>query len=508
MSMIKVIGSGSYTYDEPTVQQVNLSSRGILGSDRAAFEKRASADILRDLDHLREKVASDEVLIHLLAMGATEDYGANRNGDGFRRVTCKNYHPTFEKYAHFYRNHKNKDPRKSYGRIIKSAWHDPMKRVELLVALNANDAAARRNGGLVADRELEKLASGKDIPVSMACKVAYDVCSYCGNQAPRTEDYCTGTHQGGMCKAGGLRDNIGALVEIDGGIHQLHADNPHPSFFDISHVFRPADRIAYVTGTLEKAAAAGGRIIKSAELARQMGVTMPYELMVDGTQPQHVQRLVKLAYQLSDVETEIERGTPPISAAYVTAFSPMVQGGEAPLPLPPLFREKFALALRALADQRICLPLTRFIEAVTDNTFEKAAEVAAVVARELPGIYTRMLENGRLPERIKESQYAPADAAAPPRYAGWATKLAADLSLSKQYVQSRVTRAALHQEEAGDLRRSLGHEKVASDKDPAGRLAEEYALYKLAFLGSVPDHDPDLPLTANLVLLQNYADTQ
>jgi len=262
MSMIKLFSAGgSYLGDEPAVQIVKMSSRGIIGADRADFEKRASADILRDLDALREKIASDETLIHLLAMGATEDYGANRNGDGFRRCTCKNYHPTFVKYARFYRNHKNKNPRKSYGHIVKSAWHDPMKRVELLVALNSSDAAARRNNGLVADREMEKLAMGKDIPVSMACKVAYDVCSYCGNKAPEVKDYCRGTHQGGMCKAGGLKDNIGALVEIDGGIHQLHADNPHPTFFDISNVIRPADRIAYVTGALEKAAADRGGIV-------------------------------------------------------------------------------------------------------------------------------------------------------------------------------------------------------------------------------------------------------
>ncbi len=507
MSMIKVFSAGgAYLGDEPAMQIVKLSRKGLLGVDRAEFIKRASASLLQELDQLREKVASDETLVHLLAMGATEDYGANRNGDGFRRCTCQNYHPTFVKYARFYRNHKNKNPQKSYGHIVKSAWNNPMKRVELLVALNSTDEAARRNQGLLADREMEKLAMGKDIPVSMACKVAYDVCSYCGNQAPTVEDYCRGMHQGGLCKAGGLKDNIGALVEIDGGIHQLHADNPHPTFFDISHVIRPADRIAYITGALEKAAAARGGVIKSAELAREMGLTVPYELMVDGHQPSRVQHLVKLAYQLADMETEIAQGNPPVPVAFVTAFAPVVQGGEAPMPLPPMFREKFALAMRALVDQRICLPLDRFVEVVAGQPREKAAEIAEVAARQLPGIYTRLLGDGTLPERIQGSQFSPADAEAPPQYAGWAAKLAADLSLKSHYVEARVTRAALHQEEAGDLRQSLGHEKVASHEDPTGRLAEEYALYKLAFLGSVPDNDPDLPLTADLALLQNYAD--
>jgi hypothetical protein len=501
---VKIITPESLVYDQPIITMVKRSSRGILGSDRADLVKRASSEVLAHLDSLMEKVGQDETLIHLLAVGATEDYGANRNGDGFSRATCEQCHPSFVKFAHFFRNHKNKDPKKSYGRIIKSAFHNPMKRIELLASLYSTDAAARRHGGLVADREMEKLASGKDIPVSMACKVGYDVCSYCGNKAPQVADYCTGTHQGGMCKAGGLRDNIGALVEIDGGIHQLHADNPHPAFFDISHVFRPADRIAYVTGALEKAAAARGGIVKSSELAQQLGITVPCELLIDGTQPPNVQRMVKLAYKLADIEADIARGDPPLAAVNALAFAPSVQGSDVPFALPSLFREKFALALRALTDQRICLPLARFIEVTTDHGHEKAAELAEVVARELPGVYTRLLEGSGLPDQLQASQYGPAQAAAPPIFTNWAVKQASDLSLAKGSVYNRVTRASLRQEEL-TLREPCSHEKIASDRDPAERLASEYSLYKLAFLGSVPDSDPDFEMTASLAILQNYA---
>lgn len=503
--LVKTTASWGDKFDQPAVQVVNLSSRGLLGADRDRFVKRASYSLLQDLAGLREKIAADEVLVHMLAIGATEDYGANRNGDGFRRATCEQYHPTFVKYARFYRNHENKNPAKSYGRIIKSAWHSPMKRVELLVALNADDVAARRNGGLVADRELEKLASQKDIPVSMACRVAYDVCSYCGNQAPSTDQYCTSPREGGMCKAGGLRDNIGALVEIDGGIHQLHADNPHPTFFDISHVFRPADRIAYVTGQLEKAAAVSGRVIKSADLARQLGVVVPYELVIDGNQPQEIQRLIKVAYDLAAGEADIAAGKLPVSSVYASAFKPSVQGADTALQFPTMLREKFALALRALVDQRICLPLSRFIEIAAGQSLEKSAELAVIVSRELPGIFTRLLADTGLPSRVKQSQYAPADVAAPPVFVGWAQKLAADMSLTSHHVQRRVTRAALHQESAG-LRSANGHEKVANASDAAGRLAEEYALYQLAFLGAVNEQDSDLPLTRSLLLVQNYAE--
>jgi len=504
MGMIKLVTPDSGVFGEPVTQVIKMSSRGLIGTDRASLEKRASLSLLQDLDRLREKAASDETLVHMLVVGATEDYGANRNGDGFRRHTCKNSHPTFVKYAKFYRNHINKDPKKSYGRVIKSAWHTPMNRIELVCALNSTKSAADRNDGLLADREMEKLAANKDLGVSMACKVAMDICSYCGNEAPTIQDYCTGTNQGGMCKAGGLRDNIGALVEIDGGIHQLHADNPHPVFFDVSHVPRQADRIAYITGALEKNAAFAG-VIKSAELAAHLGISIPYELMVGSNEAPQVQQLIKAAYRLSDREQDIETGRCPEMANYAAAFLPEVQGLDVDLELPEFFKEKFASVLRALSEQQICLPLPRFIEAFADCSREKAAEMSAVIQHELPGIYTRLLLDNDFPELVKESQYTPTEAVASPQLAYWAVKQAADLSCSPQHAAQRVQRAILREQPAPELRQSLPRQKFASAKNNhVTRMATEYALYKLAFLASLPDNDPNLTLTSDLVLLQNY----
>lgn len=502
MSLVKAINPASWNYDGPVVQHVKLSSHGLYGADRIIFEKRASSDLLRDLDAIREKVASDEELIHLLAMGATEFYGANRNGDGFRCDVCRNYHPTFVKHARFYRNHQNKDPRKSYGRIVKSAFNEQMKRVELLVALNASQSAADRNGGLVAKDEMEKLAAGRDIPVSMACLVPYDVCSYCENRAPRRDDYCSGIHEGGHCKAGGLKNNIGSLVEIDGGVHQLHADNTLPRFFDISNVFRPADRIAYALGSLEKAAAdRGQQIIKSADLAAALGIMVPCELLINNHMAPRVQHTLKVAHALATIEEAIEAGQHRIARTYAAACDSRVQAS--PVSSPPLFREKFAMALRALADQRICLPIAQFVELTTGQSTEKSAEIAVVVARDLPGIFTRLASDTQLTERLAESSYTPSDCVAPPQFAAWAAKHAGDLSFSPKHVHSRLTRAALCQVEPG-LRKVVGHEKLAAGTDPARKMAEEYALYKLAFVAALPQNDSEFQLTASLAVMQNY----
>lgn len=69
------------------------------------------------------------------------------------------------------------------------------------------------------------------------CKVAFDVCSICGNKAKKRSDYCEHI----------LRDK--RKIYPDG--RQPYMINYNPTFFDISIVRRRADKIAYV---LEKVA--------------------------------------------------------------------------------------------------------------------------------------------------------------------------------------------------------------------------------------------------------------
>ena len=66
----------------------------------------------------------------------------------------------------------------------------------------------------------------------MGCRIKFDVCSICGNKAPSRKDYCV--HAKNQ-----LND-----IYPDGRI--VYVDNPNPKFFDISVVFRPADRTGYM----------------------------------------------------------------------------------------------------------------------------------------------------------------------------------------------------------------------------------------------------------------------
>ena len=174
-------------------------------------------------------------IVLVLAMGAWETYGENRNGDGFPEfpymetanppwITAKDslvqHYQTFEN-GHNFRHHCNSDPAKAVGDVMKSFWNPPMHRVELLVDLE--DAKAPDLA--------ERIAAGEFPPVSMGTRVKYDVCTYCGNRAPTRAQYCD--H---------LKFNMRGVIEGQ----KIAALNPSPSFFDISWVFRPADATAFM----------------------------------------------------------------------------------------------------------------------------------------------------------------------------------------------------------------------------------------------------------------------
>lgn len=286
--MEKIIPVSGWDFGEESAVLAKFSSDGRLHeNDARRLIKRAGNGFVE----LARKVqlGPGEEAVHQIALGATEAYGPNRNGDGFKEATLRKYHPTFVKYAKVYRNHNNKNPAKSYG-VIKLSWYnDAMRRVELLLCLNATKEAARRNGGLVADKELEKLARGEDLAGSMSCTVPFDVCSSCGNRARSRaeycdEDSCVGPHGE---KRGGCKRYL-AKVASDG--HLLHVDNPNPRFFDYSSVLVPADRIAYgnLATYLSKAAADGGGCPSGAEAAELFRASGNYCCPLDEEEDQEI----------------------------------------------------------------------------------------------------------------------------------------------------------------------------------------------------------------------------
>lgn len=483
MSMIKVIQPQAQNFSEPVASLIKVSSRGIIGSDRQDLVKRAGVEFADKVQHI--KFAKDEVPVHLIAIGATEDYGPNRNGDGFSRDTCRKYHHTFEKFARFYRDHANKNPAKSFGLVKASYYNEPMRRIELICALNGSHEVAEKNGGLIADKEMEKLASGKDIPVSMACKIPFDKCSACGNKARTRAEYCDSIENGGHCKAGGLKHNLGRVLN-DG--HVLHADNPDPSFFDISHVFRPADRIAYVSGTLQKAASAG--VLSGAELAEQLDVSFPFFLESETASKQAAAQYHALC-KLAAAERQIvnnSNGWMQVALASHPEVQPAIDVNGCSF-------AKMAEVFRGLADAGVVLSLRDFLSLTVKSANDA---LVSAVANALPNIFSTLEKEANIVETLENNKFYPADYASE-QVRVWAEKVAYTHSLVTPHVEKRAYLAAV---------RNVNPETLSLEKTASGvaesALARHYALYKIAAYAAATDKYQNNLLTANHCVLQNY----
>ena len=280
----------SFDFGMPSVEIVNVGSKGL---DKTAMVKRASAfdDIL---DKIEKK--ANRTYLHVITTGAYEKYGPNANMD------CYNGHPfDYEfpypedpqrKVAHFdgglskyhddtymkggavYQEHQTKsagvDPS---GEVVAARYNEPMERGELLIAVD-NDKWRDR---------LQKKASGKDIYLSIGCSVPYDIAMCCGRIAKVASDHCEcyKHHRGQLLKSGTV----------------ISVMNDKPSFYDISGVNVPADKIAFV---LRKMASTDKNFNKTAAV----NPIMPDEIAT--RPPMLLTKAASLLAKLAEMEKKIE----------------------------------------------------------------------------------------------------------------------------------------------------------------------------------------------------------
>lgn len=485
--MIKVVRADGWDYGIPHTALVKLGRDGrFLGSsDRTEFLKRASASFLDVFRHV--KIAADEEPLHVIAMGSTEGWGANRNGDGFKEATLRQWCPTFVKHAKWYRNHYHRNPQISYGVVKAAEYNNEMRRVELLVALNKTKEAAERNGGLVADKELNMLSKNEPISVSMACRVPYDVCDICGNKAKTRKEYCTEE----TCPGGGAKHNLGKIVKVGTDMRYHFVDNPDPTFHDISDVSdtRPADRTAYASGAewLGKAAVDGvAPWLGGAEAAERLGLKWS---IWDDVHPSATDAM-KLAICLGRLDHD-DLGLRQIfdraGRALTRAVQPDVRDVFGKLARADRARPVSDL-LFAMAKQGAILPLRDFAAVVGCPSEEVEPALA-----QLPGLF-----ESKIAEEIDSHS---SDT--------WLTDSLSDSSLSK--TASQLLDEAYGLTSSGvSYRLSLADQqglptpvwnrsqvKVASTT--ALKLAVDYAAYQLHAVRLSPHH----PLTARLALVQN-----
>ncbi len=211
----------------PKITQTSWWDFGVepvyLIKDTKSLVKRASAQSL--LKYAKTKGQED---LHIIALGAYEGTGFNRNGDAFREYWCeKNAHYFADADRAVHRHHKNKPSDPKFGNIKAAAYNAPMRRLELIVGLDIDKCA-----DILSAQEKKGVTDW-----SMASKQAHDICTWCNHKASTDADRCN--H---------IPSDIG---EINKQGEMCGMDNPDPRWFEVSYVKRGADRIGL---SLQKAA--------------------------------------------------------------------------------------------------------------------------------------------------------------------------------------------------------------------------------------------------------------
>jgi len=453
--MFKLIEPSDFDFNEPCTSILPVHSRGVDNQ----WLKKSAAVLKEELKSIRPEVG--KTFMHLIALGDFEKTGANRNGDGFHAKANKEYHNTFVKHANFYRNHKNKPAKgdKIYGNVKHSAYNEEMGRVELIIAID-NEAAPDT---------IQKVASGQDIPVSMACHVPYDVCSICQNKATKVEDYCN--H---------ITKHAGKILD-DG--RAVYMDNTQPRFFDISEVKRPADRIAY---TLRKVASASEPLILSVEKAAMYGM---FDTPVASVNMVKYASKLNLLRKLAEMEKHIEgkmKGDKCMQNIADTMKDSVIDEPT------DAAKDYMPGVMHKLATMQVSLSLEDFLKLVMGKGFKDVEEHVPEAQSMLPRIFGDLLNDSN--STINDSSfYEPLDIPVPmgikELIESLPDKVPGDGGGNRLMIMSV--------RKSGEPAKTII--KKSSVSKEARVLAEEYAKYKLSFLNTV-----DNPFITNLSVLQNF----
>lgn len=158
------------------------------------------------------------------------------------------------------------------GEIIAARYNEPMQRGELIIAVD-NDKWRDR---------LQKKASGHDIYLSIGASVPFDRCLLCHHQAKVASAHCDHFkhHRGQIFDCG----EVACVM------------NDTPSFYDISGVNVPADKIAFV---LRKMASTEPELTKTASISH-----LPD--MIATRRPMLLTKAASILSKLAEMEKKIE----------------------------------------------------------------------------------------------------------------------------------------------------------------------------------------------------------
>jgi hypothetical protein len=443
---------------------------------------------------LRTEKTAGQTDALVIALGAYEGTGANRNGDIFKEAQCLKHYKTFIKSGSknkdgkydgraLNRHHKNKPEDPKYGNIKAATYNDKMKRIELVIGLD-NDKCAE---------EIQKLAEGKQINVSMAAKVAYDVCTWCGHEAKTDNHRCEHIPK--------------SLGEINKKGEMCSMDNIDPKWFELSIVGRPADRI----GMSLKLASDNG-YIKTASDYKTIypGFIVPSDEDSYFKISKHASEKRTLVKKLAAIEKHldgiIEEGPKTSKDKYITEQKSKLKHSD-DIPddvMDELRKFEPSKLLRALADKGIVFSPNDFIKYSFGgkSLSSNAGDMFSKLKKHLPSMFSDMEEDGD--DEVNDEKFDPATSDILPKgMMSLVKNLFENHSLFDEPSHGRVMKiTVIKRMPVAKLEKKKDKKELDKESSIRG-LAKQYASYKLAALRYMDEQNKLDEDTIFNVLVQN-----
>lgn len=426
-----------------------------------------------DNSELRFEKTAGQTDALVIALGAYEGTGANRNGDIFKEAECLRNYKTFIKSGSkgkdgkydgraLNRHHKNKPEDPKYGNIKAASYNSKMKRIELVVGLD-NDKCAE---------EIQKLAEGKQINVSMAAKVAFDKCTWCGHEAKTDNHRC---------------EHIPVkLGEVNKRGEMCSMENISPRWFELSIVGRPADRI----GMSLKLASDNG-YIKTASDYKSLypGFVVPDDednsfVRISKYASEKRELVRKLAAMEKHIDGVLSAGPKSSKDKYMVEQKAKLKEGEhiSDSTMEELRKHEPAKLLKALADQGIVFSPEDFIKYLFGSSkLHNASDLFSKVKKHLPSIFSDLEEDGD--DVVNEEKYEPSSSSLMPKgLLNVVKNLFEDHSLFDAPAHGRIMRITIVKSPS-KVQLAKKEDKGEVSKEASVReIAKQYASYKLAAL--------------------------
>lgn len=458
MSMIKV------TYSSDISSTVGVGGEIV----KSASELGKQASTIFNMDYEALKPPKGMTGIHLVALGDSEAYPMNRNGDLFPMEACKKYYDTFVMHGHVFQHHRNKDPKKAIGKIVASAYNPEMHRIELYIWADNEKA----------HDHLERLERTGEVPFSMACIVPNDRCSVCNAIREKPGDKSECEH---------IKWKLGKIDE-DGT--QIGTYNDQPKWFDISFVGRPADRIAW---NLKVASAMPDdlTINSSVKQAEIEGYTLPDDIAIESDVAKRKFGIMrKLADAYAKCASWLSGETKPTGSDRYTFELRKLAGASLDDSILSSLRELDpSCAFSALGDAGIVMDVPSFFKYAFGPDFNVVEKYLPSVEKAASAVIREAVETSSCAEFCNCSRF---DAATrmlsrpvPFELMESMSKSAAAMGFGTVDAVTRILDVVASGREPSFSNSEKTAESV--DQTVANKLAKKYAMYKIAAICAVMD---------------------